>query len=290
DLKKSPNDCRLSYYLGTALAETQYELEKEPSARKNIDMESLEHLNRAIAMYPQFTEANAELGRVYDREGMYDSAIKYDRIAIGLNPQHSIATNNLGSVYLATGKYDSAAITFRKAIAIKPDFQLAYFNLARTFNALRVYDSAIRYYTATIAMYAARQAAPDQTYLDCWQEKGMAFFSKMNYDSATLCFNQVLQLATYLNMKNYKGAIDMFNKSLAINPNNPNAWSNIGRGYYFDKQYAQAIQAFTKQLQLNNKAYENIPYIALSYKELGDMANARQYEAIAKRFYNNFSL
>lgn len=302
DLAKSPNDCRLSYYLGTALAETQYALEEDEAKRKAIDEEALGYLHKAVAMYPEFAEANAELGRIYDRERKYDSAEYYDKKALQLNPNHAIATNNLGSVYLATAKYELAAQTFKQAIAINPDFQLAYFNLARTLNQLRQFDSAIYYYSMTIGFYAARNLAPDQTFLDAHQEKGMAFFSKGRYDSAEVCFRQVLQMkpdessamnnlgAIYLNTKNYPAAITQFTKSISINPNYVNAYSNLGRAYYFNKQYQLAIETFNKQISLNNQAYENIPYIALSFKELGNIPEAKKYEAIAQKFYSDFKL
>jgi protein O-mannosyl-transferase len=294
DVPKSPNDCRLAYYLGTALAENGYAEEPDPEKRKAIDEEALTHLRRAVAMYPDFTEANAELGRVFDRQQKYDSAEYYDLRAIKLNPNHTIATNNLGSVYLETGRYDLAAQTFRKAIAINPSFNLAYFNLARTVNQLKQYDSAIYYYNKALIF--------EPNNVDAFQEKGMAFFSLNRYDSAEQCFKMVLRLkpdessainnlgAIYLNTKNYPSAIEQFNRSISLNPNYVNAYSNLGRAYYFNKQYQQAIDAFLKQINLNNKAYENIPYIALSYKELGNISEAKKYEAIAQRFYSDFKL
>jgi tetratricopeptide (TPR) repeat protein len=294
DLVKSPNDCRLNYYLGTALAENLYNDEPDPAKKKEIDMEAIGHLRKSLTIYDKFSEAYAELGRIYDREQRYDSAEYYDKLALQLNPGHVVATNNLGSVYLASGKYAEAAITFRKAIAINPEFDLAYFNLARTYNQLKQYDSAIFYYGKMLELRPG--------YIDAYQETGMAYFSKGDYPHAEGYFKKVLELkpdeasainnlgAIYLNNKNYAQAINYLNKSIQLNPNYLNAYSNLGRAYFFNKNFKEAIETFNRQISLNNKAFENIPYIALSYQGMGNMAEARKYEAIARQYYSNFKL
>ncbi len=293
DLAKSPNDARLNYYLGTALAETVYFEEQDEKKKPAIDSEAIVHLRNSLAIYSDFSEANAEMGRVFDRERRYDSAEFYDKKALKINPNHSTATNNLGSVYLASGRYREALQQFNKALSVNFDPRLGYFNLARTYNQLKYYDSAIYFYKKTL------EINPNP---DAIQELGTAYFNKGRYDSAEIYYRQLLAAnpndatmvnnlgAVYLNSKNFARAIEMFQKSIALNANNPNAYSNIGRAYYFNKQYDLAIQAFNKELSINNKSFQNIPYIALSFQAMGNMAEARKYEAIAKTFYSNFKL
>ena len=294
DLAKSPNDSRLSYYLGTAMAEDLYPLEPDANKRVEIDKEALTHLQKSFSIYPDFAEANAELGRIYDRLRIYDSAEYYDKRALKLNPNHSVATNNLGSVYLASGKYPLAVEYFKRATLLNPNFEMAYFNMARTYVQMKQYDSAIMNFNKVFEF--------DPHYPDAHQEIGMAYFMKGNYDSAEVHFKHVLAVtpeesnamnnlgAIYLNQKKYGAAIEQFKKSLSINPNYPNAYSNLGRAYYFSQQYAPAIEALTKELNLNPKAVNDIPYIALSYKALGNMPEALKYEAIAKHYYSDFKL
>ena len=294
DLAKSPEDARLNYYLGTALAETEYAQERDPAKRKAIDEEAIVHLRKSLAIYPNFAEANAEMGRVFDREQRYDSAEIYDRKALALNPGHVVATNNLGSVYLASGKYRKAIETFDMALKINPDFHLAYFNKARTYNQLKIYDSAIYNFRKEL-LYSPGN-------VDAYQEMGMAFFCLTKYDSAEFYFKKVIALipeesnainnlgAIYLNTKNYPKAIEQFQKSIKIKPDYMNAYSNLGRAFYFNKQYQDAINTFTKEISLNNKEFRNIPYIALSYQGMGNMEEARKYEAIAKHYYADFKL
>jgi hypothetical protein len=44
-----------------------------------------------------------------------------------------------------------------------------------------------------------------------------------------------------------------------------------------------------KELTID-KSPRDIPYIAMSYQKMGNMAKAKEYEAIAKQFYSDFKL
>jgi tetratricopeptide (TPR) repeat protein len=248
-----------------------------------------------------FTEANTEMGRVFDREKMYDSAEVYDKKALKLNPNHVLANNNLGSVYLATGRYAQAIVHYRTAVAKDPTFHLAYFNMARTYGQLKNPDSAIYFFKKTLETVPQSQEFA-QEMLDCYQESGIAYYNKGDFANADVNFKQVLKMnpndanavnnlgAIYLNGKNYPQAIEMFKKAIALNPQYYNAYSNLGRAYYFTQQYDAALDMFNKELAINPKDGRDVPYMALSYKAKGDMTNALKYEAIAKTIYKDFKL
>ena len=56
------------------------------------------------------------------------------------------------------------------------------------------------------------------------------------------------------------------------------------------KQYGLAIEALNKALALDPRDVKDYPYLAMSYKGLGNMAMALKYEAVAKQYYSNFKL
>jgi tetratricopeptide (TPR) repeat protein len=295
DVQKSPDDCRLHHNLATAIAETMYPAETDSSKHKAMDEESIFHLRRAMEIYPDYADANVELGRIYDRMHQYDSAIKYDQRALELNPTNFTANNNLGSVYLTSGRYPQAIELFKKAISLNPNFKYSYINIARAYGQLKKYDSAL----ANLHIYIAL----DPSFPDAKQELGTMFFMMQRYDSAEYYFKEVLKVkpddanavnnlgAIYLNMQRYAEAAEYFKKVIAANPKFVNAYSNLGKSYYFSKNYEPAIQAFQTELSLDqNAAIRDIPYIALSYQKLGRMDEARKYEAVAKGYYSNFKL
>jgi tetratricopeptide (TPR) repeat protein len=141
----------------------------------------------------------------------------------------------------------------------------------------------------------------DPKYIDAEQEMGSAFYMLGNFDSAAYHYKQVLTInpndpnavnnlgAIYLNARKFPEAIEYFKKTIAANPNFVNAYSNLSHAYFLSGQYQLAIETIMKELTID-KNPRDVPYIALCYQKLGNMAEAKKYEAIAKQYYSNFRL
>ena len=294
DVEKSPNDSRLYHYVATAIAENLYPKETDSLKQKEMDKESIAYLQKSLNIYPTYSEAHIELGRIYDRMRKWDSAEYHDLKAVQLNPNNATANNNLGSVYLAAGKYQLAVTYFQRSIALNPLFKYPHFNVARAYVQLKKYDSAVMYFNSMLKF--------DPTYVDAHMEKGLAFYQMQKSDSAEAEMKYVMSVkpndpavantlgAILLNNKRYPEAIKWFKQSLAIDPNYYTAQSNLSKAYYFSGQYNDAIQSISIELQLDPKNYNDFPYIALSYQKMGDMVNAKKYEAMAQKIYSNFKL
>ncbi len=294
DMEKSPQDSRLYQYLATAIAENMYPEEPDSNKRKEMDKESIGYLQKALAIYPDFAEAHVELGRLYERAHMYDSAVAQNNRALQLKPFNATANNNMGSVMITLGRYQESIPYLKKSIQGNPNFKFVYLNLARAYKQIKQYDSAAPAYIQLLAF--------DPNYLDGQKELATVYFMQQKYDSAGVHFKVVCDLtpndadafnnlgAVYLNSKNFMKAIDQFKKTIALNANYVNAYSNLGRCYYFTQQYQAAIDIFNKELKIDPKNGRDVPYIALSYQKLGNMELARQYEAVAKTIYSDFKL
>ena len=295
DVEKSPNDSRLYHNVATAMAESMYNLEPDTSKRRQMDMDAIAYLRKGLEIYPDYSDIHVEMGRIFDRLRQPDSAVKHDVRALELAPDNATATNNLGSVYLSTARYPEAVQLFKRSLAINPNFKYPYINMGRAYQQLKKYDSAI---------YSLKRAMEiDPTYADGNQELGTNFFLMGKYDSAEYYFKKILAInpnepnainnlgAIYLNTQKYAQAAEYFKKAVTLNPTYINAYSNLGRAYYFNGQYQAAIEQFSKEVSLDQKnGVRDIPYIALSYQKLGNMAEAKKYEAIAKQYYSNFKL
>jgi tetratricopeptide (TPR) repeat protein len=294
DVEKSPEDSRLYQYLATAIAENMYPEEPDSNKRKAMDKESIGYLQKALAIYPDFAEAHVELGRLYERAHMYDSAVAQDTRALALKPFNATANNNMGSVMITLGRYQESIPYLKRSIQGNPNFKFVYLNLARAYKQIKQYDSAAPAYIQLLAF--------DPGYVDGQKELATVYFLQQKYDSAGVHFKIVCDLmpndpdafnnlgAVYLNGKNFAKAIDQFKKTIALNPNYMNAYSNLGRCYYFTQQYQPAIDIFNKELSIDPKNGRDVPYIALSYQKMGKMDLARQYEAVAKKIYADFKL
>ncbi len=294
DADKAPNDCRLNYYIGNDLIENEYPLEKDTAKQRQMLKESIMYLDRALAIYPDYTDAHTESGNAWFRVPNYDSAERHFKRAIALSDYSSIAANNLGTVYMRTGRLREAVPYYLMAIKIKADFTQALYNLGCCYLNLKSYDSALAYFNAALTY--------DPNTPDVHQQIGLVYYFTNRFAQAEPEFIKALQInpndfnaannlgATYLYEKKYQQALDILNKLVAANPNFVNGYSNIGHCYYQMGQYEQAIQALSKAISLDPKDGKDIPYLALSYKGAGKMDMALKYEAIAKQIYPTFKL
>jgi tetratricopeptide (TPR) repeat protein len=159
DVKKAPHNAKLNFLAGVTISQNMFPDETDPDRRAELDAESIAYLNTAIAIYPQLDGAHAELGRIYDRKQMFDSAALYNEKAIAVNPRNAIAIYNLGRAYYALKKYPEAIAQFRKTINIKPDYLFAHLNMARLYLDNKQYDSAIRYFNSSLVIAPEQQLA-----------------------------------------------------------------------------------------------------------------------------------
>lgn len=295
DIKRSPNDVRLYHNVGSALAEELYEQEPDSMKKKQIDDEALTYLRKGLEIYPSYSSLFVEMARIYDRKKQYDSAIKYNQLALKFSPIDFTANNNLGSVLLTAGRYREAIPYFLLAMQYNPNFKYAYLNVARCYNQLQQYDSAVINYRKLLEF--------EPQNLEVIQELGTSYFMRQKYDSAKYYYDIILQNkpndantinnigAILLNTKQYAQAVTYFRKAIAANPGYFNAYSNLSRALYFSGQYQAAIDNINKELQINQQAAINdVPYIALSYQKMGNMAKAKEYEAISRQYFSNFRL
>ena len=76
---------------------------------------------RAVALMPDYAEAQANLGLVHMLSGDLDGAVSRQIEAIRLMPDLAEAHYNLGNVYSRQGRYGEAVASYREAIRLKPE-------------------------------------------------------------------------------------------------------------------------------------------------------------------------
>jgi hypothetical protein len=73
-----------------------------------------------VGKSPGKARPHYNLGWAYDKQGLYDRALREYRSALGLNPRHVNARNNLGILYVKQGLYEEAVSEFKVAVSINP--------------------------------------------------------------------------------------------------------------------------------------------------------------------------
>ena len=113
--------------------------------------------------------------------------------------------------------------------------------------------------------------------------KGLSYVRKKNYDKAFECFNRAIELAPdnaansynnrgliyYLNGKDAE-AIKDFEKSIKINPKDPQTFTNLANVYQNKKEIDKSIQLYSKAIEINNRfmpAYASRGYNYIIKKE-----------------------
>lgn len=114
-----------------------------------------EHLERAVALAPDFPDAHFNLGGVALAEGDTARAMAAYRRAIALRPDYPQAHNNLGGLLTAAGALDEALVHYRLAVRFDPGHAGAHYNLANVLLARGETEEAIRHYRLAL------EAAPE---------------------------------------------------------------------------------------------------------------------------------
>jgi tetratricopeptide (TPR) repeat protein len=89
---------------------------------------TIEYLNNAVKLQPDYAEAYSDRGTAYNGLGQYQRAIEDYNKAIRLKPAHADAYNNRGAAYDKLGQYQRAIDDYNDAIRLKPDYASAYYN------------------------------------------------------------------------------------------------------------------------------------------------------------------
>lgn len=113
---------------------------------------SLVHFKKALALKPNFSEAQNNLGTLYLILKEWDLAIGCFQKAVSnlLYKTPHYAYNNMGLAYYNKGNYQKAIENYQKALQSFPSYSLCYENLARSYEATNQWESAIEAYKESI--------------------------------------------------------------------------------------------------------------------------------------------
>ncbi len=168
----------------------------------------------------EFADAHYNLGFVYERLDLIDSARTAYRAALSLDSTLVMAHYGLGSLSLRMGEYDVAVAHLRKAVGYDPNFAGAYLNLGTALEASNDLDGAI------VSLTKATELKPD--YVDAY------------YQLAATKYRKAASSA------DYPGVIEVYEKAVELGPDHVNAsvaYFYLARMYLATKQYEQAVSA-----------------------------------------------
>jgi serine/threonine protein kinase/Flp pilus assembly protein TadD len=213
--------------------------------------EAVTELKRAISLAPGSDEAYRRLGAAYRDSGNYARAIEAFQKAVELNPYFWANHNALGNVYFQSGDYLKASQSFKQVAVLAPDIDAGYENIGDVFLQRGMYQESIPFY-----------------------QKSLQFQHFSTYSNLG---------TSYFLLKQYPNAIEMFEKAVALNPNDTDLMVNLADAYRGAGQqdkaratYEQAIAVGFKELQTNPQNADVMSEIALSYAKIGKAPEAQK--------------
>jgi len=103
---------------------------------------AIKELKLAVSEYPQFVNAQNQIGVLYLRLNELDNAESAFKAALKIDPEAYEPLVNRGIALYRLGKYKDAETSLRASLKVKPDTSVAYYYLGRTLNKLNRNEEA----------------------------------------------------------------------------------------------------------------------------------------------------
>ena len=92
--------------------------------------DAVKDYEKALALNPDYAEAQYNLGITHRELGQIDAAIKSYKQAITIKPDYFGAHNNLANIFLELGQIDGAISQYEELLAINPNYAASYYHLS----------------------------------------------------------------------------------------------------------------------------------------------------------------
>lgn len=265
---------------------------------------------------PQAVEAYTALGSEYLRAGDYDHAIKLFKEAGRISPKSVSYELGMGSVYFVQGDSRSAIEILNRALLVNPDSARVHNLLGDVYASIGELEKALEHYAAVLktgqeghhlvsgikvkmaklsasppqSLAALRQkAAASPNDLKLLGDLALQLDQRSEYDEAMACYQKLERLGMndwrlFNNMANIFMKKRLFSKSsvyyersLALNPKNPDALNNLGLVRSNLGDFKGAIAAFEKAMAVDSN-YSYAPFnLARTYRRMGVRQEAERY-------------
>jgi tetratricopeptide (TPR) repeat protein len=216
--------------------------------------ESLEVLNKAIELNPDYAEALINRGLIRLSQENKPEALADLEVAHRLKPHIKQIWDLVVGLKVEAQEYSDAILLLINIIEIDPENEKRLATLALCYQHLKDFNSAIEAYNKALAI------KPD--YVEAHINLGSAFKEQGRLEEAIEAYNKALAIKPdYAEAYNNMGvalkeqgkleeAIEAYNKALAIKPDYAEAYSNIGSALTEQGELEEAIEAYNKALAI----------------------------------------
>ncbi len=229
-----------------------------------IDVDSTDAANQTLEKAKLLNDKSAlpyvGLGRIWEKQRVYNYAIDLYIKAIQLDPKNVEPHVALANIYLKTKRYTEAIKELQDVITLDPTNANAYDKAGRVYLAAAQSGNS-SFYANAIEMFL-KFVELRSTNLEGWINLGKSYYGN----------------------KDFIKAAEAFQRAIQVNPNSVEAHRLQGYAYYLGKDYSKAVTSLnwiiswspSSQSVTSDDHYR----LAVSYLGLKDTTNAiAQYEA-----------
>ena len=253
------------------------------SSKKAKMADVLQYCRQAIASDPQSASGYLLMGWIY-QDMQDDSCEYYFRKAATIAPKWAYPMNGLGNYYISKNNKKTAIQYFTKAIQMDNLFSNAYRNLGMTYYNQKVFDSAKYFFKKAIDIdpcdsYANENyGSANSEYIS--QDFGSVYTDSVYFKVARKYFLKSIECdkgfasgyqklaALYSRAKNEDSAFIVLQNAVDLNPQNAEAYRNLGT-YYLNnrKDSLQAENNYKKAISLDPSTGDNYYSLARLYRK-----------------------
>lgn len=217
--------------------------------------EAADSYRRALKAYPDFVEAQSNLGLALHYAGQSQEGVQLLLQAVRRRPEFFDARRNLGLVQKALSRLDEAHDSLAAALALQPGDEAVVLELSNVLVELG------RPAEAEPPLREALAGRPDSPLL--WLNLGVALRHQERYDEAEACYQQAITQRpdlglAYANLgalREARGqfdlAIDTYRRALQLEPDNPDRLYGLGNSLFGLGRLAESSACYRRALELH---------------------------------------
>ena len=197
-----------------------------------------EAIETALKLKPDSVDANRVNGWILEAQGRFGEAIGAYQHALSLAPNAALLYLVIARNYRALGNYDAAINQYQRALQLEPSRADLQAELGNTLYLMyQTYIRPVDLERAIVVLEQATKNNPD--YAPAWAYLGLAYYARRNYEGVIEALPKALELGankvdyynvlglSYFYMDECDKAMPLFQKTLAVDPNDVSALSGI---------------------------------------------------------------
>ncbi len=211
--------------------------------------ETAQVLTPTTQVMPKASRGAAEWGEDFFKKGDYARAVSYLREAVKKDPDNAKLWRNLGSAYALAEDYANAVTCYERALKRNPHDIKAWYNLSLVHNS-RGSDKELK----SAESAAIKGLKEDPKHAPLHSSLGNIYADQNKDDQA----------------------LDQYQESLVINPNDPITRFNKGALHFKRREVSEAESEYRESLKLDPKDVEAAQNLAAIYILRGQLNEAEK--------------